>query len=239
MIEHLSQYGLVGTIIGMVILGIAAVIKTDWFSKLLEKLIDRFFSKKDAKKELSNKVNIKNIISESDILNHDIFNYVDFWIYSKVPTLQFSSEYRTIVFRKYLTVFLNKHKEDIKKYIFDKDFQTMDSAQLWTSLLSLINNIIFDYEKEMEVIGIPKIIIEKMKSKNNDSISLTIDLIEGVCNSNFYTSEQNLLKMYSILNIMLCVLENTIYSSAHICNSINGQLKGAKFNDSGRIIEEP
>ena len=78
----------------------------------------------------------------------------------------------------------------------------------------------------MESIGIPKIIIEKMKVRNNDTISLTIDLLEGVCNSQFYASDKNLLKVYSILNILLSVLENTISSSANICNSINGQLKG-------------
>ncbi len=65
-----------------------------------------------------------------------------------------------------------------------------------------------------------------MKVRNNDTISLTIDLFEGICNSEFYSSEKNLLKAYSILNIMLSVLENTISSSAKVCNSINGQLKG-------------
>ena len=77
-----------------------------------------------------------------------------------------------------------------------------------------------------------------MKSKNNDTISLTIDLIEGVCSSHFYTSEKNRLKIYSILNIMLSILENIISNSDHICNSINGSLKGMKFNDNGRILTE-
>ena len=115
----------------------------------------------------------------------------------------------------------------------------MENAQLWTSLLSLINDIIYDYEREMESNGIPKIVIEKMKVKNNDTISLTIDLIEGVCNSQFYDSEKNLLKVYSILNIMLSILENTISNSALICNSINGQLRGMKISENGREYTEP
>ena len=106
----------------------------------------------------------------------------------------------------------------------------MQDAELWTSLLSLINNIIYDYEKEMENSGIPKVIIEKMKIKNNDTISLTIDLIEGICNSQFYSSDKNLLKIYSILNIILSILENTISNSDNICNSINGSLKGMQMD---------
>ena len=63
--------------------------------------------------------------------------------------------------------------------------------------------------------------------------------MEGICNSTFYNSENNLLKVYSILNIILSVLENTISHSQATCNSINGQLKGLIFVDGGRIIEEP
>jgi hypothetical protein len=42
--------------------------------------------------------------------------------------------------------------------------------------------------------GIPSIVIEKMKVKNNDNILLTIDLVEGICSSPFYNSEKNRLK---------------------------------------------
>ena len=77
--------------------------------------------------------------------------------------------------------------------------------------------------------GIPDTIIEKMKVKNNDTLSLTIDLIEGICNSNFYSSDNNLLKAYSILNILLSILENTISHSESVCDSINGELKGFKY----------
>ena len=45
--------------------------------------------------------------------------------------------------------------------------------------------------------------------------------------------------MYSILNILLSVLENTISNSEAVCNSINGQLKGLQFIDNGKNIKEP
>ena len=173
---------------------------------------------------------INNDITESDILNHDIFNYIDFWLYSKIPTIQFSTEYRTEVFRKYLTIYLKKHKENIHKYITSKNFQEMDDNEIWKSILDLINRIIYDYEKEMMEVGIPDIVIQKMKVKNNDTVTLTIDLIEGICTSNFYKSDKNLLKVYSILNILLSILQNTIFSSESTCNSINGALQGLTFN---------
>ena len=115
----------------------------------------------------------------------------------------------------------------------------MDDSELWTSFLSLINDIVYDYEREMMDAGLPQVIINKVKAKNNDTISLTIDLIEGICNSQFYSSENNLLKVYSVLNIMLSILENTIQNSEHVCNSINGELKGMTYQDGGRLYTEP
>jgi hypothetical protein len=165
-------------------------------------------------------------IKESDVTSHDIFNYIDFWIYSKIPTFRFSTDYRTVVFRKYLTIFLKQHKLNLQSWIQDKKFQNMDDSELWTSSLALINRIIYDYETEMLRSGIPDIIVEKMKVRNNESISLTIDLLESICSSQHYSSEGNLLKVYSILNVLLSILESTISSSLHICNNINGQLSG-------------
>jgi hypothetical protein len=110
-------------------------------------------------------------------------------------------------------------------------FQDMDDNEIWKSILDLINRIIYDYEREMLEVGIPEIVIQKMKVKNNDTVTLTIDLIEGICNSNFYKSDKNLLKVYSILNILLSVLQSTIFSSESTCNSINGALQGLTFND--------
>lgn len=180
-----------------------------------------------------------NKVGESDIINHDIFNYIDFWTYSKVPILKFSTDYRTVVFRKYLTIYLKSYKKNIREYITSKKFIEMDSPELYKSLLDLVNTIIYDYERETEEIGIPKVVISKMKERNNNTITLILDLIDGVCNSQFYNSDNNLLKVYSILNILLSVLENTISNSESVCNSINGQLKGSTFREGGIDYTEP
>ena len=227
-IKFLELYGIKGLVFIVILVTITSIIKSDWFGKWLSKMSDKFVEKfmKDKTKNLDSQV--RNL-TDSDISNHDIFNYIDFWMYSKIPTFQFSTEYRTAVFRKYLTIYLRNYKKNISKFVTDKKYQEMDQAQIWTELLSLINTVVYDYEREMLEVGLPKIVVDKMKLKNNDTITLTIDLIEGICNSQFYTSDKNLLKVYSILNILLSVLENTISHSEDVCDSINGQLKGLTF----------
>jgi hypothetical protein len=224
----IDKYGIKGAFLILIIFLLIGALKSKWITDLLSKLSDKFVERfmKSKTKDINSHIKM---ITDSDITNHDIFNYIDFWNYSKVPTFQFSTEYRTAVFRKYLTIYLKSYKRKISEFVNEKEYQKMDDAKVWKALLDLLNRIVFEYEKEMEEAGIPKIVIEKMKAKNNDTITLTIDLVEGICNSQFYDSENNLLKVYSILNILLSVLENTISHSEGVCNSINGALKGLSF----------
>jgi len=224
-----EKYGFKGAIFIVFVFLLISMLKSSWFSSLLGKLSDKFVEKFMRNKVKDVSASIKSL-TDSDITNHDIFNYIDFWTYSKVPTIQFSTEYRTAVFRKYLAIYLKSYKRKISEFVNSKEYQNMDDAKVWRALLDLINQIVYDYEREMIDSGIPKIIVDKMKAKNNDTITLTFDLIEGICNSQFYDSEKNFLKVYSILNILLSVLENTISNSENVCNSINGQLKGLKFD---------
>lgn len=222
-----QTHGIFATILFLLSVGFWGLMKTAWFSGIASKAGDAIIGKLFKKKKQNE---VTTTISEVEILNHDIFNYIDLWQFSIVPTVHFSSEYRTVVFRKYLKIYLKTHKEQLNKFITGGKYKDMPESELWKSFLQLINDIIYDYEREMAQSGIPDIIIEKMKVKNNDTLSLTIDLIEGICNSQFYGSESNLLKVYSILNIMLSILENTISGSANVCNSINGQLAGLEMD---------
>lgn len=197
------------------------------FPRLISQLFYKVFTSMLKKDTQTNKYKD---VAESDLLNHGIFNYINFWIYSKIPTFEFSSEYRTVVFRKYLTIYLKKHKEILKRFIEEKSYEQMDQNQIWNKFLSLINEIIYDYETEMIAVGIPKIIVEKMKSKNNERVSLIIELIDGSCNSPFYNSDKNYLKVYSFLNTYMTILGDTISSSVKVCDSINGQLKGMSMD---------
>lgn len=222
-----KEYGWFGLLVCVFVFLFISMMKSAWikriYSYLSEKFIERFI-RGEAKKN-----NLSKSLAETDIINHDINNYIDFWMYSKIPTIRFNTDYRTAVFRKYLTLYLKSYKNNINDFITSRDYQNMDDSEIWTSFLNLINKTVYNYESEMREQGIPDVIIEKMKIRNNDTITLTIDLIEGICTSEFYISENNYLKVYSILNILLSVLENTVYRSEDVCNAINGQLKGLTF----------
>lgn len=214
------------------------MIKSAWMKKIYNKLTDIFVERFMKEKTKDSKSSLITNITESDITSHEIFNYINLWKYSMVPTMTFSTEYRTVVFRKYLTIYLGCYRDDLKDFL-QTDYKSMGPSEIKGAFLDLLNKIIYDYERMMVDAGIPKVIIEKMKVRNNDTINLTIDLIEGICGSNFYDSDNNYLKVYSILNIILSVLDNTISNSESTCDSINGQLAGMSFSEGGIKVTEP
>ena len=168
-------------------------------------------------------------VKESDIINHEIFNLIDFWVYSKIPTMELRTDFRTAVFQKYLHIYFKSYKDVLHICVNNGAYKEMDNPELRQNLLKVITDIVFDYESEMRKDKIPEIIITKMKSKNNDALNLTIDLINSICDSDFYNSEHNLLKVYSFLNIVLSILENTMSHCEDVSDNINGELKGLRF----------
>ena len=117
-----EKYGWVGGTFIVLLFILMFTIKSSWFTTLWSKISDKVVEKfmKNKTKDIKN--SIRNI-TESDIENHDIFNYVDFWSYSKIPTFQFSTEYRTVVFRRYLAIYLKSYKSNLRSFVSDKLYQ--------------------------------------------------------------------------------------------------------------------
>jgi len=213
LVELIENYGIKGLLIFVLVTIIGGLLKPDVIGKFFSSISSKFKKKDTA-------------VNESNVINHDLFNFIDFWSTSKIPTLSFSTEYREIIFRKYLIIYIKSYKDGISEFIDDGDYKEMDQSQLWKEFLNVINNIVFNYEKDALAAGIPDIVVKKMKAKNNDTIQLMIDLVNSISKSDFYESNDNYLKLYSILNIILSILENTITNAGPVCDSINGELKG-------------
>jgi len=138
LVDLIEKQGIKGALIILLIFSLYKFANGKWLSDKLSKVSD-WFIEKFIKSKVSDVEKSVRKINTSDIDNHDVFNYIDFWTYSKVPTFQFSTEYRTAVFRKYLTIYLKNYKKNIEIFIKDKAYDTMDEPQILNSFLNLIN----------------------------------------------------------------------------------------------------
>lgn len=221
----LSSYGITGSVLITILYGLRFIFKTEWFNLYMNRTIDKIFTKKNksvTKKDIP-------IIDDSKITNNPIFDYIDLWLNTRIHSLTFSNDFRTVVFRKYLSIYLLKYKTNLKDYVMSRDYQDMDGEELYNSMIKLLNKTIYDYESELVLIGIPPLVIKKMKESNTQTIMLITDLIEGICHGNIYVGDKNYLKMFSILSIIYSILLNVINNAVPVCNSINGALQGMTF----------
>ncbi|CAG7580653.1 MAG: hypothetical protein SLAVMIC_00510 [uncultured marine phage] len=223
--DLVAEHGVVTALIVVVIFVVIMLAKANLLGDVFKGIGKKIKDRKDKKKKGNTQIQVK----ESDIINHEIFNLIDFWVYSKIPTIQLRTDFRTAVFQRYLHIYFKSYKDVLHICVNDGSFKELDNPELRQFLLKIITDIVFDYETEMRRSRIPEIVITRMKAKNNDTLNLTIDLINSICDSNFYNSEHNLLKVYSFLNIVLSILENTMSHCEEVSDSINGELKGLKY----------
>ena len=119
--EIIQKLGYKGILIAPILFIFYSFIQSKFFQDLMGRFINFIIDKfiKDVPKD-----NVRNI-TESDILNHDIFNYIDYWKYSVVPTISFSTDYRTAVFKEYLNIYLTTYKKTILEYVTSKKYETI------------------------------------------------------------------------------------------------------------------
>lgn len=226
-----------GTIIS-ILLGlitvVAAASKIEWVQKAMDNLTNKLIGDLFKKKKDNNKK-----LSESDVLSHEMFTLIDNLVSTKLPTICFRTEYRTVIFRKYIKIYLKAYKIHLKNFVKSREFLQMSQPELWSSVIDLYRQIYIYYEKEMLNSGVPMIVITQMRQENIENHALMIDLFDCICNCDFYDSDGNLLKVYSILNITLTILENSLLKSVNTLDSIGDELKGFSIQVNGRIITEP
>ena len=106
LVDVFKQYGFWGFVAVATVLFLVSAIKSEWIKKVYTTLADKFVEKFMKDKTKDTKLVLVNQITEVDITSHEIFNYINLWKFSMVPTINFSTEYRTVVFRKYLSIYL-------------------------------------------------------------------------------------------------------------------------------------
>lgn len=180
-----------------------------------------------------------NSITESNIFLHPIFSRLKSWRNDNVMRLKFSTEYRTIIFQKYLSLFLECHENEIKTFIEKKEFQKMDGAQLLSVVSDLITEINSQHEVKMVDFGIPYVVIERMRKYNTSKTSLVHDHFRSIFENNFYESENNFLRIYTALNLITLLIQIALVNSEIVFNSIGEELSGRTIIHMGREFREP
>jgi hypothetical protein len=212
--------------------------KSKWFLALLAKLTDGLLD--ILMKSRVGNVPVGQVLSSSALVHNTLFSSVDYWVSSVVPSMEFSTSYRNIVFKKYLTLYLTSYKEVISDFVYTEGYVNMDSDEFEQSLRGLINKVVVESDKKMSSAKIPDVVVNKMKAENEKILSLTLDFVGAVSRSKNQVDEKNIAKMQTFLTLINYLLQTIVDGSVGVCNSINGQLSGLSMDgETEPTIKKP
>jgi hypothetical protein len=176
------------------------------------------------KKREKKKLNItKNLITKNTIKHHSIFEMLNYWINVRISKAKFGeNKYHNNWAKILLKSKYNSALINIKKTINNKSIGTFNDDILWTHFLSMINDIIQEYEEETLKKGVPKLFIEKFMIWHSKTRDIILKNTELICKSKYY--HNNFEKIYAILNLLLTSYDVTLIDSEQTLKNLNGEL---------------
>ena len=162
-------------------------------------------------------------ITKKTIKNHSIFEMLNYWINVRIPKAKFGeNKYHNNWAKILLKSKYNSALINIKKTINNRSIDTFNDDILWTHFLSMINDIIQEYEEESLKKGVPELFIDKFMIWHSKTRDIIIKNTELICKSKYY--HNNFEKIYAILNLLLTSYDVTLMDSEQTIAHLNGDL---------------
>lgn len=168
-------------------------------------------------------------LQKIDLLNHDLFNKLDYSMKYEIQNLKTWDEKKDNVARDFLLIKFYVWLEDLKFFVKDniKVIEKWEPEELRKVINNQFSNSIVKYETIARKINIPEIFIEKFNIWHSERVELTKQFIWIVLNSPYYTG---VLNIQIIFDNYIKEFSWTIDDARHTIKDINGQLKEVKYD---------
>ena len=148
---------------------------------------------------------------------------LNYWINVRIPKAKFGkNKYHNNWAKILLKSKYNAALINIKKTINHRNIDTLNDDILWTHFLSMINDIIQEYEEESLKKGVPELFIDKFMIWHSKTRDIIVKNTELICKSKYY--HNNFEKIYAILNLLLTGYDVTLMDSEQTISHLNGDL---------------
>ena len=128
-----------GIVFTLIITFVAALLKSKAFKDFISGVINNSFLKLFKKNKKKESTDETSIVKETDIINHDLFNYLDFWLYNQIPSIQLRTQYRNTVFRKYLHIYFKTYKDVILDFVRQTQYQKYGQSSIEANFVEINN----------------------------------------------------------------------------------------------------
>lgn len=170
------------------------------------------------------------------LVNHPIFQRIEFDKHIVLTTFEFKNKGKEIVFKEIIVQHLNIYKEVLKELCEEIDSnEKMDATELLnrsTKALNLINQRLQKFYIDSPNFTIQEkhvleIVLNKYTSWGSERDLKAYAMINDVCSSHFHPTIYA--KAVTIMDIFLFAITDTIDDANKTLNKLNGDLKGLEF----------
>lgn len=156
-----------------------------------------------------------------------LISKLTYWIDFRLGNIQLTDPARKQIFSDLLIINFRTIRNNLFKIEDNKDFDSLSSTQLYTSIIDCISNIRETYEKEASNNGIPEIVIKKFYKWHSSTIQYALISSEIICSSMVYSNNRD--RMQAIYSMYIAILEITIAEAERSLNELNGELSGFEY----------
>lgn len=177
------------------------------------KLVNKAFSKKDD----------GHLNTNIPISQHDFFQFLTDTYNYKMETFVFTSDQKKLVFTVYFKIILKVMHDEWKDFLEDDLLLTYNQSELKSNFTKKFRSVIDEYDSKARSIGIPNIVIEKVKLLQTAQHNEVVENVGDIIDNPYYTS--NYARIHAVFNYYKIVTSLFIHNAKTGVNDLNGQLE--------------
>ena len=160
--------------------------------------------------------------------SHPLFTELEQSLFN-IKSISFGNPGRTDMFRVMLSEQHSIFAEQTRKFVLDKE-EFKSTIDFRTQCRQLITSITKAYEDRWVQLGIPEVVITKVRNTYQGRLELVMSDIDTIA---FYRAENNYddALFYILTSILFMLKFGTTLDSIKLLKELNGELKGYKFNN--------
>lgn len=162
-------------------------------------------------------------IDRKSLLNHELFNYLNYSIKVLIPSINFKCPGRTIMVRDFLYLKYSEVLKSQKELVLNFDFVNKSKHELKLELTNIIADTVIKYETEALLKGIPNEFIESFNQWHKRSMSYIDKVLYSFSNISYYNNYEY---MDLVMTVIYSVMISTFEDAKTAIDHMNGQLTG-------------
>ncbi len=164
-----------------------------------------------------------------DLVAHRLFGYMRLALVTRIPNLPISDPGRRLVFTDLLEIIFqvvsSKYLEWLRRNI--KLIHDMRTDALASEQLSLVGEIVEEYERQAENYGIPAVVLDRFRYWNGPRLEHLRAEITLVCESEWIDGSTE--RIGYLLSVVEQLMKATMFDAERTLTNLNGSLTGINY----------